>query len=84
MFEIQREIGVKQRIWSKFSACGGPNKGEGIKTIDFEIGLKKIPGTPKSKKNTVSHHLVNGSLYYHFLQELRNPLSLFDQEINTY
>ena len=53
MLEIQREIGVKQRIWSKFSACGGPNKREGIKTIDFETGLKKIPGTPKSKKKTL-------------------------------
>ncbi len=53
MFQIQREIGVKQRIGSKISACGGPNKREGIKTIDFEIGLKKIPGTPKSKKKTL-------------------------------
>ena len=58
MLEIQREIGVKQRIWSKISACGGPNKREGIKTIDFETGLKKIPGTPKSKKK----HWAEGRL----------------------
>ena len=37
MVEIQREIGVTQWKRTKFSAC--------IKLINFEIGLKKIPGT---------------------------------------
>ena len=50
MVEIQREIGVTQRESTKF--CGGPNVRKSIKLIDFEIGLKKIPGTSKSKKNT--------------------------------
>ena len=45
MVEIQREIGVKQRGNTQFSACDGPNRQESIKLIDFESSLRTSPLT---------------------------------------